>query len=300
VAQGVAKAAAAIQYAASEWFKAGTKTFAHLRIANGALTNGAGVGINLSTGALGTPYTFGGSPFTGVSATVETWLNGWYRVKLVATSESASTTLAMQSLLATGVNSGDVTFDGDGTSFVYIFGAQLEEAVGFCSSYIPTTTASVARSADVCTRALGVEVSQVAGTLVIQGRTGINISGADYAMVELDDGTNNERISTQRFGGGANYRFQINDGGVSQGVLTSGTLADNADFKLAAAYAANDLASILNTSALQTDVAATLPAVNTLRVGTRFSGGDPLFGHIRRLDYWPERKPNHFLQERTV
>jgi hypothetical protein len=300
VTQGVSKAAAAIQYTASVWLKNETKGFAHLRIANGALTNGAGIGVNLSTGALGGVYTFGGSPFTGASASVVTYANGWYRVILTATSEAASTTLATQILLATGTSSGDVTFNGDGSSSIFMWGAQLETPVAFASSYIRTTTVSVTRAADICTRAFGGEVSQTSGTIFVRGRCGVNVSGADYAMVEIDDGTNNERISTQRFGGGANYRFQINDGGVSQGVLTSGTLADLTEFRLAASYAANDLASVLNASALQTDASATLPTVTTMRIGTRFGGGDPFFGHIRSIDYWPERKSNGFLQQRAA
>ena len=73
--------------------------------------------VNLTTGAVGTTS---GSPTVAVASVG----NGWYRVSVTAsaTGTSSSTTV----YAATG--DGTVSYTGDGTSGIYIFGAQLSDS----------------------------------------------------------------------------------------------------------------------------------------------------------------------------
>lgn len=71
--------------------------------------------------------------------------NGWLKVSITAVATTSGTSRA--EVLA--AKSGSITYAGDGTSGLYIFGAQLE-TMPFATSYIPTTTASVTRTADIC------------------------------------------------------------------------------------------------------------------------------------------------------
>jgi hypothetical protein len=102
------------------------------------------VNYDLSTGLIGNK---GVGSFT---STITTLPNGWYRISITATATGTGTGRFVISVLNTDINSRVPAYTSDGTSGIYLWGAQLEAAT-FASSYIPTTTASVARNADVLT-----------------------------------------------------------------------------------------------------------------------------------------------------
>jgi hypothetical protein len=78
------------------------------------------------------------------SATITPIANGWFRVSATTTTAAkVSTSFYLQTTrLGTGA------YAGDGSSGIYIFGVQLE-ALSFATSYIPTTSSSVTRAADI-------------------------------------------------------------------------------------------------------------------------------------------------------
>ena len=81
---------------------------------------------------------------TGLNAKIETLSNGWYRCSI--TQVQTSTTIYPNILCVDDSN--ESTYTGDGTSGVYIYGAQLE-AGSYATSYIPTSGSTVTRNADV-------------------------------------------------------------------------------------------------------------------------------------------------------
>ena len=83
-----------------------------------------------------------GSVFTNTSVSVEKYSNGWFRI---CTSALSTGTTNIRNYIYPVVN-GPTSFDATSWEYSYVWGAQAE-LQRTCSSYIPTTSASVLRSA---------------------------------------------------------------------------------------------------------------------------------------------------------
>lgn len=177
-----------------------------------------------------------------------------------------------------------------------VYGNQMESAA-FASSLIPTTTVSVARTADSCIRTLGSELSATAGTVVLAGRTsGGQDAGAGQTIIEFDDATSNERHTITRAATSDTVRYNVFDGGVLQSSMDSASLTNTTAFKSAWAWALNDIAQSTNGGVVNTDTGATLPTVTQLVLGGPGGNGNSFMnGHILRFDYYPTRQTNAFL-----
>ena len=131
----------------------------------------------------------------GLTAAIQAYPNGWYRCSITGTA-----TLAGGNYLIAGYFAASSYTGSNGPAF-YIYGAQVE-AGAFPTSYIPTTTASLARSADVCD-VIGADIHPSVGTLVVEfdrrslnssifrspGRVSASASaaGADYVGIDHND-----------------------------------------------------------------------------------------------------------------
>ena len=103
-------------YTGSVFVKAAERTWARVNLTTQA-GGIRGAYINLSTGALGT--------ISGATtATVTALADGWYRVSVAADIGAAGAGEALQVYIATA--DGTISYDGNGTSGIYIWGAQIE------------------------------------------------------------------------------------------------------------------------------------------------------------------------------
>jgi hypothetical protein len=185
---------------------------------------------------------------------------------------------------------------------VHLWGAQLETGA-FPTSYIPTTTAAVTRSADVCSitgSAFSSWYRQDEGT-VFGDYVGVNnVSGATRRLVEIGVvGTTSDRMILGYSGVDAS-RFLVVAAGAAQADINP-LATQGARIKTAGCFAVNDFQQGVNGSLGTADTSGNVPTVSAIAIGNDFtsSAGSSLNGTIRRLTFWPQRLANSTLQNIT-
>jgi hypothetical protein len=284
-----------IAYTFSVFAKAGTQSAIGLVFPSG-MVGVATVGIkaNLTDGTIIS---------TGANATgsVTVYPNGWYRVS--ATMIATDTGTANFQIRPAPIAGTGTTYQGDGTGTIFIYGAQLE-AGAFPTSYIPTTTAAVTRSADVASITETNFTSwynQSEGTVFLNVFNNEMYTGTNRFPypAQFDDGTNAQRISFDHSILAAGYRLQyvVRDGDVNQASMNAQTGLPTGEAKWSAAYGLDSFATSGNGGVVQTDTSGTVPIVNRLQIGAGF--GNLYNGYIRRITYFPTRLSNTTLQNIT-
>jgi hypothetical protein len=183
---------------------------------------------------------------------------------------------------------------------VGFWGAQLE-AGAFPTSYIPTTTATVTRSADVASIS-GSNFSswyrQDEGTVFAEGSSFSTASGS-RVLAAIDDLSMSNRFQIT-LGGGYTPNFAAVSAGAVSADLYGAALTQGANTRLCSTYRVNDFALSSNGGNPVTDTSGALPVfVSTARLGVFQNNTGYLNGTIRRLTYWPVRLGNTVLQQIT-
>lgn len=134
---------AGVAYTGSIWAKAGSRRYVYLHFSNVA-TWGTDNSMSAKFDTLTGAYVAVGS---AVTAKVEAWPNGWFRLSITSTALSASPA----SGLAIGMADdglavlGRDTYLGDSSGYIQVWGPQFEQGA-FASSYIPTLTPFASRT----------------------------------------------------------------------------------------------------------------------------------------------------------
>jgi hypothetical protein len=226
---------------------------------------------------------------------------GWYRCAATMTATATASTAIFFSLANTDASSlAAATYNGDGTSGIFIWGAQLE-AGAFATSVIPTTTTALTRAADVASvNTLSPWFNSASSTLysefVWEGLK--STSGQAYA--QFDDGSANNRIVAAAGSSNANI-MTTTSGGTSDGsAATPATVfATNTIYKTALALAANDLQSFVNGAAGTADTTVTLPVgLTNLKLAASLSATSNVW--LRRITYYPRKLSSAQLQAITA
>ncbi len=245
--------------------------------------------FDLEAGTAGTPT----GSYTSKSASITNAGNGWYRCQLIFT---ATTTESSRPSVIGYPNSG-VTLDnfgaryiGDDISGIFAWGAQTE-AGAFPTSYIPTTTTSLTRNADVVSMT-GTNFSDwynaSEGTFAVWFDTAAASAGAAIWVLVATDNSLTERVAI-----GATPtipRGYVYAAGSAQADMYNGTVVNNTQKKCAISYKQNSFAFSTDGASPATDVSGVTPTLTQMFIG-KYST-TYLSGHVAKVLYWPQRVTN--------
>jgi hypothetical protein len=261
-----------------------------LRIGFGsaAFTTSQLVVFNLTTG---TASINSGTP----TFTIAPYKDGWYRCTVTATATATAATSIVFTMLS-GTIAG---YLGNGTSGVYLWGAQLE-AGAFPTSYIPTEATAITRNADVATMT-GTNFTDwfnaSEGTFFAQTLTPVGASGAINRLLSANDGSTSNRIEIDTGTNPNTTILRINASGVNQGTVTVDGVADFQTRRSVFAYKQDAFAMAVNGGAVGEDTSANVPTVDRLLIGASFATGSSYAnGLIQKVMYWPYRLTNAEIQ----
>jgi len=212
--------------------------------------------------------------------------NDWFRLEITATINAISGSNA-HLIIYVGDND-NVTFAGDGTSGLYLWGAQLE-AGAYATSYIPTTSASVTRNNDVISKTgISSLINSEEGVLFIEMATLSN--DGTLRLIQLDDGTDNNRVSMY-FDTVANIFYtNIVVNGNPNPLISTSLLVNNFN-KYALLWEQNRVEMWINGSKDKEDLIFSTFAPNVLtRLMFSLSNGSTgkFNGNVKTLSLWKE------------
>ena len=253
--------------------------------------NTNGVRFDLSAGT----FTTSGVNYNGKMVA---YPNGWYRC-FATLSTTGAGSLVQRCLIGVLKDGSTHTYEGEGTSGIYIWGAQLIESDfnlnGIFTSYIPTEGSTVARAA---------EIAEVTGTNFTsfynesEGTFFVDSLSTGGRILGVSDGTDSNRQGMMSSAAN-NMIFQKRGGTMEVNLNEAGM-----DPKFAFSYASNDYSISGGGSTVtagQKDTSATPPTgMNKMNIGVWFNNSDQINGYIRRIGYLSYKVSDTILPKFTI
>ena len=230
---------------------------------------------------------------TGTTANIQQFSNGWYRCSLTSQA-TATATPAVQFRLSNSPTNGAKNYTGDGTSGIYVWGAQLEEG-SFPTSYTPTEDSTVTRTPDVV-EITGTNFSswynQSEGTVFVN-QTSLSTVPQDFATVfQFNDTTATNVLFIRKRPGFSQW---VSSG--ENSLFITRTISQPS--VLSVAYKTED-AAFASEGTLTNDNDCTIdPNKVEVLIGSGPGSASYLNGTISRFTYWPARLPDSTLQTIT-
>ena len=283
-------------YALSVFLKGAERTVCDIITASGNGTYSA-ISVNLSALTIGAPKTVG-IPSAAGSSSIAAVRDGWCRVSM----QFIGSTTGFSGCQIRLTDGSTDAYAGDGTSGIYVWGAQIESGL-FSTSYIPATSTNVVRSADAWTLPLATSWFQAsAGTMFAAGRTahGAPATGAVQVLAQYDDDSASNRIRLVRDENRL-LRCLVTTAGTEAADLHLGTVADTVTFRVAFLWSSSGFSASLNGGTCVTAPAATLPSnLTTHRIGSDSARSSQWSGHVLHDVYFPVVLSDMQLQAITL
>lgn len=231
------------------------------------------VAFDINTGTVGETE-------AGTNPKIESLSNGWYRCSITMT--ASSSTFRPTIYLSTGSNLANSSYTGDGSSGVFIWGAQLEK-LPFASSYIPTTTTAVTRTADACLISASGFLRTDSGTISITA--GPQDKGSNFQrLFEIASaGSPNETVRAFEAGSSLNTVLIRNTDNSIRREATRGAFSSGGN--LAVTYGSTNAGIALN-GVIDTVTDYAPLSMDTIAIGSGIAKAFTTYGHFSNLRYY--------------
>ena len=228
-------------------------------------------------------------------STIEDMGNGWYRISATFTSNPSTFGITFGFSPTTSH-----IYTGDGTSGNYAWGFQTE-AGSYSTSYIPTTSASVTRNADVISKTgISSLIGQTEGTMFVDFNYFGNINApATFEAIPLNvgNGTFSNSIYFTVFQ--STLYLVVWSGGVNQATISLGAVTQGR-YKAAVTYINNDVKAYLNGTLAGSDTSVTLPTLSDVYLGAAGTSTTPEAHSTNAAALWKTRLTNDQLTALTT
>jgi hypothetical protein len=245
--------------------------------------------FNLATKTISAPQTAGISAAT--SAKIEDYGNGWLKCSMTYTS------VGLADILVIGLYNGSLIFTGNGTSGLYLWGAQLE-AGSYATSYIPTVASSVTRNADLISKTgISSLIGQTEGTIFVNF-VKTHIQDESLLLMIYD----NSNVSGKRLQIvlDSNHFLFYAQKDPSFALGTPNIPIANGNHKIAVSYGSNGYKVYLNGVSVYTNASAVVPETNSFNLGSFPVGVVPISDGIKIAGLFKRQLTNSELETLTT
>ena len=176
----------------------------------------------------------------------------------------------------------------------------LGPAVGFFLVFLPTTTVAVTRAEDNLTLAIADWFNPAEGTIFVEVEWsyGSNLNPGNRVALQIDDGTNTNRILIGNHGGDRG-QCRVTSGGVLEASIAGGAAGPQRTC-IAFAWRSSDFALCIDGGAVTNLTTGAIPAgLTTMRVGGGIAATERLDGPVRWW-YYPKRLTDAALMALTA
>lgn len=269
-------------YTFSVFAKKAERNWVVLRSVNASFQN-VKAWFNIDAGTIGTLE-------NGATAKITNFSNGWYKLEMTIPSYSTGFEFRISTSTGNGVDS----YTGTTGNGVYLWGGQLE-AGSYATSYIPTTSSSVTRNADVISKTgISSLIGQTEGTMFVDF---YNEGNANYNPCSINAGGYENAVYFEMYLN--NMYGVIWNGAAQQFIFNAGSLSIGRH-KMAIAYKLNDIAFYIDGVLKATDTNATIPSCSRVDVGNIASNSSSDLSKTNDMVLWKTRLTNAELATLTT